>query len=66
MGCMLYLETGDIWISGGLTRGHGMSEKQRTIWLCSMPVTAEVNRAMQDFTGPNYQTSDQCKDTAQT
>ena len=30
-----------------------------------MPVTAEVNRAMQDFTGTKYQTSDQDKDTAQ-
>ena len=30
-----------------------------------MPVTAEVNRAMQDFTGTKYQTSDQHKDTTQ-
>ena len=51
--------------SAGLTRGRGMSERQRAIWLLSMPVTAEVNRAMQDFTGTKYQTSDQHKDTAQ-
>ena len=50
--------------SGGLTRGRGMSERQRAIWLLSMPVTAEMNRAMQDFTGIKYQTSDQHKDTA--
>ena len=30
-----------------------------------MPVTADVNRAMQDFTGTKYQTSDQHKYTAQ-
>ena len=42
-----------------------MSERQRAIWLLSMPVTTEVNRAMQDFTGIKYQTSDQSKNTAQ-
>ena len=51
--------------SGGLTRGRGMSERQRAIWLLSMPVTAEVKRAMQDFTGTKYQTSHHHKDTAQ-
>ena len=30
-----------------------------------MPVTAEVNRAIQDFTGTKYQTSDQHKDNVQ-
>ena len=48
-----------------LTRGLGMNESQRAIWLLSMPVMAEVNRAMQDFTGTKHQTSDQHKDTAQ-
>ena len=51
--------------SRGFSRGHGISERQRAIWFLSMPVTAEVNRAMQDFTGTKYQTSDQDKDTAQ-
>ena len=51
--------------SGDLTRGRGMIERQRAIWLLSMLVTTEVNRAMQDFTGTKYQTSDQHKDTAQ-
>ena len=42
-----------------------MSERQRAVWLLSIPVTAQVNRSMQDFTGTKYQTSDQHKDTAQ-
>ena len=44
---------------GGLTRGRGMSETQRLIWLLSMPACAEMNCAMQDFTGITYETSDQ-------
>ena len=51
--------------SGGLTRRRGMSERQRAIWLLPMPLTAEVNRTSQDFTGTKYQTSDQHKDTTQ-
>ena len=45
--------------SGGLTRGSGKTERQRDIWLLSMPVTAEINRAIQEFTGTKYETSDQ-------
>ncbi len=30
--------------SGGLTRGRGMTEQQRLIWLLSMPACAEVNQ----------------------
>ena len=48
---------------GGLTRGRGMSESQRRIWLLSMPVCADVNNAMQNLTGVMYHTSDQHKDT---
>ncbi len=48
--------------SGGLTRGSGMSETQRNVWLLSMPCRAEVNDAMQDLTGVKYETSDQHKD----
>ena len=47
--------------SGSLTRGRGMSERQQAIWLFSMPLMAEVNRAMQDFTGAKYQASDNIK-----
>ena len=50
--------------SGSLTRGRGMSERQQAIWLLSMPLSAEVNRTMQDYTGKKYQTKDQHKDTA--
>ena len=33
--------------TGGLTRGRGMGETQRTSWLLSMPACAEMNAAMQ-------------------
>ena len=35
-----------------------MDELPRSNWPLSTPVTAEVNRAMQEFTGVKYQTSD--------
>ena len=47
--------------SGGLTRGPGMTEQQRAIWLLSMSVCAEVNRAMQEMTSVKYDTSEQNK-----
>ncbi|EDO33944.1 predicted protein [Nematostella vectensis] len=37
--------------SGGLTRGKGLTETQRLVWLMSMPACAEVNDAMQSLTG---------------
>ena len=39
-----------------------MTEQQRLIWVLSMPVCAEVNKAMQELTGVNYNTSEQNKD----
>lgn len=51
--------------SGGLTRGRGMSEIQRTVWVLSMPARAEVNFAMQDLTGVRYQTSEQHRENSQ-
>ena len=33
--------------SGGLTRGRGMTETQRLLWVMSMSACAEVNRALQ-------------------
>ncbi|XP_045211013.2 uncharacterized protein LOC123562441 [Mercenaria mercenaria] len=39
--------------TGGLTRGRGISENQRTLWLMSMPAKAEVNNAMLDLLGMN-------------
>ena len=37
--------------TGGLTRGRGMNELQRLVWVKSMPFCCDVNRSMQDFTG---------------
>jgi hypothetical protein len=48
--------------SGGLTRGRGLTEQQRITWLLVMPACAEVNDAMQDLTGVNYNTGGQKKD----
>ena len=48
--------------SDGLTRGQGMTEQQRFIWLLSMPTCAEVNRSMLELTGVSYSTSEQNKD----
>ena len=36
---------------GGLTRGSGMTDMQRAIWILSRPATSEVNEAMQMFCG---------------
>ena len=51
--------------SGGLTRGRGMTEQQRLIWLLSMPVCAEKNHAMLDLTGVSYSTGEQNKDISE-
>ena len=48
--------------SGGLTRGRGMTERQRVIWLLSIPACAELNRAMLALTGVSYSTGEQNKD----
>ena len=48
--------------SGGITRGCGMTETQRLVWLMAHPVCAEVNNAMQQLTGVQYNTSEQHKD----
>ena len=37
--------------SGGLTRGRGMTEQQRTIWTLAMPKCAEINHTMQELSG---------------
>ena len=47
--------------SGGLTRGCGMTETQRLVCLMAHPVCAEVNNAMQQLTGVQYNTSEQHK-----
>ena len=47
---------------GGLTRGRGMTEQQHLVWVLSMLVCAEVNKAMQELTGVNYDTGEQNRD----
>ena len=49
--------------SGGQTRGRGMTEQQRLIWLLSMPACAETNRVMQEMSGVQYNLGEQNKDT---
>ena len=36
--------------TGGLTKGTGMSETQRLVWLMSMPSCADINNSMQNLT----------------
>ena len=48
--------------SGGLTKGRGMTEIQRLVWLMAHPVCTEVNNAMQQLTGVQYNTSEQHRD----
>ena len=50
--------------TGGLTRGSGMTESQRLVWLLSTPASAQINHAMQDFTAVSYTTSEQHKDVS--
>ena len=51
--------------SGGLTRGRGMTEHQRLVWLLSMPACAEINQAMQELTEVNYNSGEQNKDMSE-
>ena len=48
--------------SGGLTRGRGLTEQQRLIWLLSMPACAETNHIMQELTGVQFNSGEQNKD----
>lgn len=48
--------------AGGLTRGTGFGEVQRTVWLQSMPACAAINNAMQIFTHKALETSEQHKE----
>jgi len=51
--------------NGGLTRGHGMAEMQRLVWLLSMPACANITHSMQELTGVCCNTSEQHKDSTQ-
>lgn len=46
----------------GLTRGRGIGENQRLLWINSMPECVNIKNAMQELTGLHYQTSEQHKD----
>ena len=48
--------------SGGLGRGRGMTEQQRTIWTLAMPKCAEINHTMQELSGVWQATGGQNKD----
>ena len=47
---------------GGITRGRGVGEFQRVMWLLSAPVRAEINETIQRLTGTSYETSEQHKE----
>jgi hypothetical protein len=51
--------------NGGLTRGRGMEEMQRTVWLFSMPSCASVNRSMQSLKQTAFTTSEQHKEASE-
>ena len=46
------------------TRGKGMPENQRLVWVLSMPVCVSINDTMQKFIGVSYETSDQHTDVS--
>lgn len=50
--------------SDGLTRGHGMTDQQLVKWLLTMADWADVNHAILQLTGVNYNTGVQNKDMA--
>ena len=51
--------------SGGLTRGTGMTEEQRSLWTMSTPITSQYNHAMQEFNELSYTTSEHHKEATQ-
>ena len=67
LGCDLVIEQTlmrSLKSTGGLTRGSGMSEVQRTVWALSSPVSSAYNYAMQDFSQALYSTSEQHKEAS--
>ena len=51
-----------IKVVGGMTHGRGMTDLQRELWVMSIPACADMNRAMQNFTGVVYENSEQHKE----
>lgn len=52
--------------NGGLTRGRGMGERQRLVWLLSIPASATAYQWMQSLTQTEFTTSEQHKDSSET
>lgn len=50
--------------AGGLTRGTGMTETQRSLWVLARPTCSAVNLLMEDLTQILYGTSEQHKENA--
>ena len=46
--------------NGGLTRDTGMGEKERLVWLLSMPACAEMNASLQFLTDVSVSLSVVC------
>ena len=51
--------------SGGLTRGRGLSETQRLVWILSRSDTSDVNLAMHKLTYVHYQASEHHVDVSE-
>ena len=49
----------DMKISGSLTQGSGMDEKQRNIWILSMPIFAAVHQLLQEVANPMRKSGEQ-------
>jgi hypothetical protein len=49
--------------TGGLTRGSGMNEDQRSLWTMYTPIIFEYNNAMQEFNNLAYTTREQHKES---
>ena len=45
--------------SGGLTRGEGMTESERSIWILSRPTCLTINIQMHHLTRVEYSSSEQ-------
>jgi len=50
--------------NGGMTRGRGMSEFQRAVWVLSTPACAEFNDTMEKITGVEHRCSEQHKENS--
>ena len=58
-----YEKSEDEW---GLTRGRGMTEQQKHVWVQSTPACAEINHVMQELIDVQRNLSGQNKDLTNT